>query len=248
MATVTGVAIADILQGRPILGPQPRQPPDSLCGAYWYRGFAIQPYEVTPKAYGWIVRGGNGATVAPHNTTEATAKKALGAAIHRVDAMLPDPYAMWQASVYEVKNANKTIRVWGDGVLPDDVDDFFCAHQKPNWIWLAPDCSKVVEGPYFEPLSLGLQLDAQVASTHGKTLDLSPTNSVYGYVDYLLEHQTLDALEVAERVAKQLGCPVTWAQDDPGQGIKRWIFDFAGRINTYVAESGGIYFDPLGAG
>lgn len=246
VVTVGAIALPEILAGKPIIPKKPKlaEPPEGLCGAYWYRGFAVLPYEVQKGKWGWISRGGNGTEALTYRTTENSAAKAIENARDELDVFLPEG-ALWQTGLYAPKNADKTLRVWGTGKLPANVDEYFCQDPNTNWIWVSKDCKMVVEGPYFEPITLDLDLDEEVASTLQKTLSISPTNSVYGYIDYLLSNNTLDSLEVTERVAKQMGCPINWTKDEPNDGIDRWMWDFLERINEYVAENGGIYFDPI---
>jgi hypothetical protein len=223
----------------PTLGP-------GTCGAYWYRGYAIMPYEVGGRRWGWTVRGGNGEDVVSHSVAAGSRDAAIAAAKEALAKKVPAD-DLWHTGLYRPKNAERALRVWGEGFMPEDVSAYFCRKPSSNWIWVSSDCSMVIEGPYFEPLSLELDLDAELATSVKAASKVSPTNSVYGYIDWLLEQKKTDTVSIVNAIASELRCAPNWEKDEPNEGSDRWFWDLVDRINVYVEEAGGIPFDPLGS-
>lgn len=141
--------------------------------------------------------------------------------------------------------------------MPDDVviPDWFDADG--NSFWVDPDCRFVLEGDAFEPLSKGREtrsnpdgsVNAASEPTLAETLSyrdgVIAVNSVYGFVDYLIDYEGMDNPdEIALRVLQEgnaLCADIPAAQRS--EGIRFWLADFSDRISQWVYESvGGIPF------
>ena len=119
-----------------------------------------------------------------------------------------------------------------------------------------PDSPYIVEGNKFEPLSLGsFDYSAIEADTLKETLAI-PGNSVYGYIDYLMDVGGMDdAKEIATQIAKEAMADTDlhiWYKGPGAFGeadsfvffVEEWRDSLAARISSYVAEAGGIPFEP----
>ncbi len=227
--------------------------PYGFNGAYWYRGYAIQ----TKGGY-YRVHNTMGTVL-----TEATPKKGtLEDAKKFIDAVQDKHFggATYPFHTLDPLGDNYFPRVWGEGKLTPEIDkEFFDDYVlgaapffpgepglyvkdlAPNKVAAGPNCGAVIEGRFFEPASLNLPIDAieppVLDPSLQQTLDIDPQNSVYGFIDYLINVEGInDAWEITEKIMAQVGCP--------GEVLESaWGTSLALRISPWVESAGGISFD-----
>lgn len=141
-------------------------------------------------------------------------------------------------------------RTYGNGAVDPSVAMDIMDGRGANMLYVSPDCQTIIEGPYFEPISSGLDLNAESFDNLNDTLSRSvygDRNSVYGYIDYLMskgENHPLDIAETILREAFNRNSPLKYPCG-PGVGVgTEFIQSFASRIAQYVEENGGIIWSP----
>lgn len=248
---------------RPPKGPDPVKL--GLCGAKWYHGFAIQHPKMYPAGYEgpWahaatdtyaVFDGYGNLRFNDEMVTDfAYEDGAIDVNLYVIDnypelvegkphwKFVYPHWTWWQLGAEAPKG--KLLRVWGNGFLPPEVEQEFCTNVATNKIWANPDCTMIVEGAFFEPLTLGLPLTAIEADTLAGTLAADPENSVYGYIDYLMDTRGLqDTWEIVDAIARNVGLECVNAP--PGSLAHAWQQSLASRIAEYVEDNGGIPFSP----
>lgn len=128
------------------------------------------------------------------------------------------------------------------------IPDWF--NQDGNSFWVDPECRFVLEGDWFETRSKGWPISAVSEPTLAETLAAPASggpqwNSVYGFVDYLIDYEGYETPDaIALRVlqdANPLCADIPPAQRS--QGLAFWFKSFRDRIAPYVYDSiGGINF------
>jgi hypothetical protein len=151
----------------------------------------------------------------------------------------------------------RTLRVWRtNDKLPIHIPPKLCNNPDYNRVyWEDPvngtitrSSGGIIEGPKFEPLSLGsFDVSAIEAPSLKATLDI-PGNSVYGYIDYLMNVGGWnDTQAIAEQITIEVYemnvGPVDQAVEGTFMFFERWGANLAARISPYVVEHGGIPFE-----
>jgi hypothetical protein len=129
-------------------------------------------------------------------------------------------------------------------MIPDWFD------QNGNSFWVDPECRFVLEGDAFETMSKGQPVSAVAEPTLAETLAAPGSggpkyNSVYGFIDYLIDYEGFDTPEeITLRVLQEgnaLCADIPPAQRS--QGLAFWFNSFRDRITPYVYDTlGGINF------
>lgn len=114
-----------------------------------------------------------------------------------------------------------------------------------NGFYIDPDCGWVIEGDRFWPESQDFSYQAVERPSLEATLAHSRTNSVIGFVDYLMNQEGMDdPVEIVWRVLEE-AAPLC-ADVDPSQwggAMRYWFDDFLKRVTRYVETGDTI---PLG--
>lgn len=149
------------------------------------------------------------------------------------------------------------IRVWKSSDHPIDIPPTICNNPDYNRVFFkrpdgnaikGPRSGGIIEGPKFEPLSLR-EFDYMAAEAPSlKEVLAIPGNSVYGYVDYLMEVGGItDATEITDTIMRETMVMTVGSTEDEDEGVltlfQRWAADLGERLSPYIIENGGIPFD-----
>jgi hypothetical protein len=115
-----------------------------------------------------------------------------------------------------------------------------------NGFFISPDCDFILEGKLFEPGANASYVSAISQPTLSETLAESPDNSVYGYIDYLVDFEGYQgAEEIALQVMREgnsLCADVPIDQWPPA--LAAWFDSFVDRIEPWVYGATIGEFDP----
>lgn len=119
----------------------------------------------------------------------------------------------------------------GDVVVPEDFD--FGGNQ----IYLDPECEYVIEGNLFWPTD-AFGIDAEQAPTVTATLNVSPTNTIVGWLDYMIDVQGItDPYQIAAALVAELA-PLCADVDESqwSDGFFAWHSSFVDRVTVYLED------------